>query len=130
MIGRRAFVGGLIGLVAAPSIVRACNIMPVKRVDLNFADPEISLFGMHHDGIFWRDSTGRKFSINPVGRISIRVVNSEIVEQNYAPGGDVYEHAPGLGALGFARVGRLSDEDYRRDRAELQKRIDAYSAHA
>lgn len=30
MIGRRGFIGGLIGLVAAPAIVQASSLMPVK----------------------------------------------------------------------------------------------------
>ena len=34
MIGRRGFLTGLISLVAAPAIVRAGSLMPVKVIDL------------------------------------------------------------------------------------------------
>lgn len=36
MIGRRSFITGLISLVAAPAIVRAGSLMPVKMVEFNF----------------------------------------------------------------------------------------------
>jgi hypothetical protein len=32
MLNRRGFIGGLIGLVAAPMIVRAASLMPVKAI--------------------------------------------------------------------------------------------------
>lgn len=123
MLHRRAFVAGVVGLITAPAIVRAASIMPVSAIDYEFADPIISLAGMTHDGLFWRDLSGRKFSINPVGRFSIRVRGGTVVEQSYTPGGDVYEHADGLGTLGFARVGQLSDDDYKMDMAALHARL-------
>ena len=33
MIGRRGFITGLVSLVAAPAIVRAGNLMPVKVIE-------------------------------------------------------------------------------------------------
>lgn len=36
-VGRRGFIGGLLALVAAPAIVRAGNLMPVKQM-ISMAD--------------------------------------------------------------------------------------------
>lgn len=41
MIGRRGFITGLISLVAAPAIVRAGSLMPVKVIEpgITYRDP-------------------------------------------------------------------------------------------
>lgn len=41
MIGRRGFITGLVSLVAAPAIVRAGSLMPVKMVEFEFSSTEL-----------------------------------------------------------------------------------------
>lgn len=48
MIHRRSFVTGLISLIAAPAIVRASSLMPVKLVDFN---PQTLFIGTIDDGV-------------------------------------------------------------------------------
>ena len=49
MIGRRSFITGLVSLVAAPAIVRAASLMPVKSVSLRSvitpSEVNIDLYG-------------------------------------------------------------------------------------
>lgn len=50
MIGRRGFITGLISLVAAPAIVRAGSLMPVKSASLRSvitpSEMDIDLYGV------------------------------------------------------------------------------------
>lgn len=49
LIPRRKFLTGLFGLVAAPAVVKAANIMPVKAIEPQwFANDGIGLVSMVH----------------------------------------------------------------------------------
>lgn len=68
MIQRRSFLTGLISLVAAPAIVRAGSLMPVKSM----VEPEIMIRGLtptnvavlFRDDIFWVANNGAIFSFS------------------------------------------------------------------
>lgn len=62
----------LTGLIAAPAIVSASNIMPVKALAI-FATPKpMRLADYLYDGFWFIDGRGRKFGISPVGILTIK----------------------------------------------------------
>ena len=86
MISRRSLITGLISLVAAPAIVRAGSLMPVKqmvttRVGYTSLDPaaiyQITEVWVHHEKkiywaigqtMYWRDMPEGIFNYPHVGR--------------------------------------------------------------
>lgn len=53
MIERRGFLAGLVGLVAAPAIVRASSLMPVKLIerDVRLELPPGAWFEFQHEAV-------------------------------------------------------------------------------
>jgi hypothetical protein len=64
VLPRRAFLKGLIGLIAAPAIVRATSIMPVKPIDERVYILDPWDMGEPWKPLFWR--TGGDHSIPPL----------------------------------------------------------------
>lgn len=127
MIERRQF---LAGMLAAPAIVSAANIMPVRAMAWLLAEDDglrLGDLGIY-DGNMYRNANGRLFSVSPVGLISISVRNG-VVSDSYRPAGAVYEHGlpPSADAkFGFKQVGILRDVDYKQWSRELHERVSRY----
>lgn len=69
MIGRRGFIAGILGACAAPAIVRASSLMPIKA-------PEIVTLGMDLGS---GDSTTLAVVRGEIGRIeSFRFIEAEV----------------------------------------------------
>src|SRR4029077_11589349 len=79
MFTRRSLIVGAASLLAAPAIVRAASLMPVRAYTL--WDSLIDLSDYHYDGFNYIGSDGEKYCVNPVGRFSIKIRNGEIAEQ-------------------------------------------------
>ena len=75
---RRQFLKGLIGLVAAPAVVKAANIMPVKVIPSNLVEIKILEYGQ------WQyTEVGLGFSITRE-EIGDSLWNSQMAEMNRA----------------------------------------------
>lgn len=68
MLQRRQFLGGLIAMMAAPAVVRATSIMPVKTIVLR---PDHGGFLIPPEYINFLES--RVFSVGEIVRIECRV---------------------------------------------------------
>lgn len=85
MIRRRQFITGLISLMAAPAIVRAENLMPIRAsVSTGPKERVWQAWELEHDGFgFWRPLWGGGRLVEGVqGRISVSIRNGEIAEQS------------------------------------------------
>lgn len=95
MIKRRAFLSGLIGLMAAPAIVRASSLMPVKAVAterfITFAEYADRImrpqFEMYSADFKWQmEQTGKDW------RFVVRVTNVDLSSRIKPPNLMEYLH--------------------------------------
>jgi hypothetical protein len=70
-LARRSFITGLISLVAAPAIIRAGSLMPVKVM---LAEPEYEYIVVSSSQ--WTDLLKAQRSINLRRSIALQIINS------------------------------------------------------
>ena len=83
LMPRRKFLSGLFGLVAAPAIVKAVNIMPVKVMPQHLHELDgIGLTSMAHPVYEWKEI-----------KLGYIITHREITDEIYAERMDLSTHA-------------------------------------
>lgn len=77
-LARRSFLTGLVGLVAAPAIVRVASIMPVRAM----VEPDPYVIMVHPD--MWRDLVEAQNEINRRRSKALAIINRRWITRDEA----------------------------------------------
>lgn len=116
---RREF---LAGIICAPAIVAATNIMPVKAYKLIQGDGFVRLSDFTYDGFNYVDVLGRKYCESPEGILSVDVRGGKIIGQTYKSVTAFFRPGEPLSNEWPVRIGILNDADHMKYISHLHSR--------